>query len=448
MRASALRESQLLLGLGLPIILTQVAQASLGFIDTLVAGRYSTLDLAAVALGNSIWMPLFLAVNGIIMATTPLVAHAIGAKNAGEVPTVFRQGLWISAFLGLLGLVLLRNADGILALMSVEATLADKTMEYLKAVAWGFPAMGLYQLLRCYFEGLGRTRPAMYIAFLAVAANAPLNYLLVFGKLGFPELGAAGCGIATALVMWMMLFIGLYLQRHRSTLRLPHTDNLKLIDLSALIVFLKLGIPIGFSILIEASMFSIIALILAPLGTFVVAAQQITITVTGLIFMIPLSLAMAFTIRVGQLLGAGEYAHARFASKVGFGMTGLIAVVTSVLLWSFAQQIAMAFSTEAEVIKLAASLLTIAALFEISDAMQVTAAGILRGYKDTSIPLLIVFVAYWGVGLPLGYILGMTDWITAPMGAAGFWYALVIGLTVSALFLTVRLVSVIRHVGH
>lgn len=434
-------ESRQLLMLGAPIIITQLAQASIGFVDTLVAGQYATLDLAAVALGFSIWSPLFLTCIGIIMATTPLVAHASGAVEPDKIVTTFRQGLWVALLCSGASIGLLYQADSVLTYLQVDAPLAAKTMNYLHAIAWGFPGILFYQLLRSYFEGLGKTRPAMLIALLALLANIPLNYLLVFGYWGFPELGAVGCGLASALVMWMMLACGLFMLHRCSGLQLPQRPA-RWIDLIALGQFLKLGVPMGIAILIESSMFSVIALLLAPLGTQVVAGHQITITVTGLIFMIPLSLSMACTIRVGQQLGRNAVQGARRSAASAVTLTALIAVLTSIGMWHFAGTIAQLFSDEPAVILLATRLLMIAALFEISDAMQVTAAGALRGYKDTAIPLLFVCTAYWLIGLPLGYTLAMTDYLIPATGAAGFWYGLIVGLTIAALMLAGRLIKV------
>lgn len=438
-------EVKALLALGFPIMLTQIAQASMGFVDTLIAGQYNTLDLAAVALGSSIWLPIYLAATGILMATTPLVAFASGSNITHGVLSIFRQGIWVAITLGIISVFILNSTTWILDFMGVETSLAAKTQEYLQAISWGFPALLIYQLLRSYFEGLGKTRPAMRIAFLALFLNIPLNYLFVFGKLSFPELGAAGCGWASALVMWVMLACGLAAIKRNPQLQLPNETNPRWLDTHELLNYLKLGIPMGFAILIETSMFSVIALLLAPLGTLVVSAHQITMTFSGLIFMIPLSIAMACTIRIGQLSGANEPKNAWFSAKTAILVTTSIAAFTSITIWFLATKIAQIFTSEPYLIELAASLLLIAALFEISDALQVTAAGALRGYKDTSIPLLIVFIAYWVIGLPLGYILGLTDLLLPAMGAAGFWYGLVIGLSVSAALLIVRLKRVAQH---
>jgi MATE family multidrug resistance protein len=212
-----------------------------------------------------------------------------------------------------------------------------------------------------------------------------------------------------------------------------------------ILTFLRLGLPIGFALLIEVSMFCVLALLLAPLGETVIAANQITISYTGMIFMVPLSIAMALTIRVGQLVGAGQGDAARHAVITGVMITLTIALVSSSLSLLLAESIVGLYTDREAIIGLAATLISIAAVFQFSDALQVSAAGALRGYKDTAVPLLMVFIAYWLIGLPVGYVLGFTQWLTAPQGAAGLWYGLLIGLSVGAVLLTTRLVRIARH---
>lgn len=437
------QELRYLLALGMPIMLTQLAQSSMGFVDTLIAGQHSTHALAAVALGSSIWLPLYLTAAGVLMATTPLVAYAQGEDRSLRLRSTVFHGLLVALVLGIACVAFLYHSRWILDWMGVEDALASSTVDYLRAIAWGFPPLMFYQLLRSYFEGLGKTRPAMYIAIIGLLANIPLNYILVFGKLGLPALGAAGCGWASALVMLLMLICGGIFIRYNPQLKLPSDGHTRVRwSLQALADYLRLGLPIGFSILIESSMFSVIALLLAPLGTLVVASHQITMTFTGLLFMIPLSLSMACTIRTGQLAGAGLYPQAWLSVRTALLLTSAIAVTVSLIIWGLAAEIAGLFTQDLQLIEMACALLLIAALFEVSDAIQVTAAGALRGYKDTQIPLFIVFIAYWVIGLPLGYVLGLTDLLMPAMGAAGFWYGLVIGLTVSAIFLLARLTRV------
>ncbi|MBY4677824.1 MATE family efflux transporter [Marinobacterium sp. CAU 1594] len=427
-------------------MIAQLAYAAMGFVDTLMAGQVGAQDLAAVALGSSLWLPLFLALQGILMATTPLVAHQVGADQTRASVHTLHQGSWIALALGALAWLLLNNCAPVLQLMQVEPALAAKTNDYLKAIAWGFPAILLYQVIRSYSEGFGQTRPIMKIAVLGLLCNIPLNYVLIYGKLGLPAMGGVGCGWATALVMWIMLACGtLYLKRSTLFQPLSPFGRLRRPDPAALWPFLKLGIPIGSALLMESSMFSVIALLLASQGETAIASHQITLSFTGMTFMVPLSISMAITIRVGQLLGRNDRAGARFAAFTGLQLTLLCALCSSSLMLGLPEFIAGWYTSEAQLIELAAGLLGIAALFQFSDAIQVACAGALRGYKDTFVPLTLVFVAYWVIGLPTGYLLGLTDLLRPAMGPAGFWIALVIGLSAGAILLLCRLLIITRR---
>lgn len=442
------KEIRTLLLLGWPIMVAQLAQSAIGFIDTLMAARAGANDLAAIALGSSLWLPLFLALGGILMATTPLVAHLIGRGRELRSRQTLQQAVWIALALSLLGVIALRNPGPVLQLLQLDPRLEQTTRDYLDAISWGFPAFLLYQVVRSYSEGFGKTHPVMRIAVLGMLCNIPLNYVLIFGKLGLPELGGVGCGYASAAVMWIMLLTGIaYL------LKSPRFRPLRLFEhwqppqISVILTFLRLGLPIGFALLIEVSMFCVLALILAPLGETVIAANQITISYTGLIFMVPLSIAMALTIRVGQLAGAGQHEAARQAVITGIMITLTIALASSTISLLLAESIVRLYTERDAIISLAATLISIAAIFQFSDALQVSAAGALRGYKDTAVPLLMVFVAYWLVGLPTGYVLGFTHWVVKPQGAAGLWYGLLIGLSAGAVLLTTRLFRIARHAG-
>lgn len=412
----------------------------MGFVDTLMSGRYDSTDLAAVSLGSGIWLPIFLAFQGILIATTPIVAHLVGSGKASTSKAALHQGAFIAVVLTVIAMYLMNNCMPLLRFMGVEQNLAVITDQYLKAISWGFPALLFYQLMRSYIEGFGKTKPAMVISIFGLLCNIPLNYLLIYGKFGLPELGGVGCGWATAIVMWIMLFTALaYVLKAQTFESLNLFSDWKLPSAHELFSFLKLGVPIGLSLLIEVSMFSVIALLLADLGEVMIASHQITLSFTGLVFMLPLSIAMALTIRVGHRLGAGSPQAARFSAKTGLLITLCLAVISSSLMGLFAQDIVLLYTEDERIITIAASLIVIAAMFQFSDAIQVTSAGALRGYKDTALPLLLVFISYWVIGLPIGYILAKTDLLIPAMGPKGFWIGLLIGLTIGAILLLSRL---------
>ncbi|HBX54891.1 MATE family efflux transporter [Pseudomonas sp. UBA2684] len=433
-------ELRTLLILATPIIIAQLAYTAMGFVDTVMAGRVSPHDLAAVALGNSIWVPVFLLMTGILLATTPKVAQRFGAGEQASIGPLVRQALWLALGVGCSAAVILWNAEFVLHLMKVEPSLIEPAMGYLRAVACGFPAVALYHVLRCFSDGLGRTRPSMVLGLCGLLLNIPLNYIFIYGKLGVPAMGGVGCGWATALVMGFMLLGMLwwvkwapYYQPSQlfSRFELPQWAVIK--RLSAV------GLPIGIAVFAESSIFAVIALLIGGLGATVVAGHQIALNFSSLVFMIPYSLGMAATVRVGQMLGRGDPRQARFAAGVSMATALVYACLSASLMLLLREQIAQIYTADPTVIALAATLIVYSALFQFSDAIQVTAAGALRGYQDTRVTMLLTLFAYWGIGLPVGYALGLSDWLGEPSGPSGLWQGLVVGLTCAAIMLAIRL---------
>ncbi|MBB3103639.1 MATE family efflux transporter [Azomonas macrocytogenes] len=441
MNAGRLRsELRALIALATPIMIAQLAGTAMGFADTLMAGQVGAKDLAAVALGNSLWLPVFLLMNGTLLATTLSVARYFGKNHSERIGPLVRQAAWLGIVIGSLCTALLWNAQPILHLMQIEDSLSALTIAYLRALACGFPAMALYQVLRCLSDGLGHSRPGMVTGICGLLLNIPLNYCLIHGKLGLPAMGAVGCGWATAWAMLFMLGGMLFWVRYADYYRpcrlfqrfdwpsWPHLGRL-----------LSIGLPIGVAILAEVSVFSVIALLVAGLGEAPVAGHQVTLSVTSVVFMIPLSLGMAVTVRVGQALGRQAPGDALFIAKVGMGTALCYAGVSASCIALLSERIASLYTSDPQIIAVASGLLLLAALFQFSDGLQITAAGALRGYQDTRMIMLLTLIAYWGIGLPIGAILGLTDWFGPASGPYGLWQGLIVGLSCAALLLGMRL---------
>lgn len=445
--SKAIRKELLsLILLALPIATGQIAQTANGFVDTLMAGAVSPTDLAAVAIGSSIWVPVFLFMTGILIATTPTVAQLYGAKELSEIPPTVRQSLWLSLFIGILGMIAVRYAYLLLPLMDVDPALYPLTQGYLEGVSWGMPPVALYIVLRSFSEGMSHTKPMMLTSIMGLMINIPTNYILIFGKLGFPAMGGVGCGWSTAFVMWMMLIaMAIYVHKGKPFQLTPLFAKLEPPQVIPQLNILKVGLPIGFTIFFEVSIFSIIALLIGSLGADVVAGHQIAFNFASLTFMLPLSLAMALTIRVGQGIGSNNIHNTRFTCLVGIALTVMIAIGLSCFMTFGNHWIASIYTNDEQVRELAATLLLFAAVFQISDGLQAASSGALRGFKDTKIPMYFTLIAYWGMGLPLGYLLGMTDWFTSAMGAKGFWIGLVVGLTTAAVLLNSRLFYIFKN---
>ncbi len=428
------------LRLALPILGGQLAQTANGFVDTMMAGRVGAEDLAAVAVGASIWVPLFLFMTGVLMSATPILSRHLGGEAYHRVNPLAQQGLWLALGLGLFSAVVLRSMAPVLGLMDVDPAIRPLVAGYLDALSWGMPGAAVLLALRSYTEAMNHTRPVLWISIIGLAINIPANYVLIYGKLGFPAMGGVGCGWATSLVMWCMaLMMGAYIRRHpvyqpaRLSLRQRH------LELASLGYMLRLGLPVGLSIFFEVSIFAVIALLISRLGPEIVAGHQIALNFTSLIFMIPLSFALAATVRVGHARGRHDGPGLSRAVRCSLAMTGGIGVFAGLALIVSRPWIPHIYTDNPEVIALAAHLLLFAGIYQVSDALQVCANGCLRGFEDTAWPMLMTLVAYWGVGLPVGYILGLTDlWVPA-MGPAGFWIGLVSGLTAAAVLLGVRL---------
>jgi MATE family multidrug resistance protein len=275
----------------------------------------------------------------------------------------------------------------------------------------------------------------MFTAIVGLASNVIGCYVFMYGKLGFPALGAVGTGVSNALVMWIMFVVMLrYVRRHRVYRPLGLFSHFDWPRPRVLREILTLGLPIGGAVLSEGALFVAAAFIMGTMGTTVVAAHQIALNYAALMFMIPLSLHSATTIHVGHALGRGDFARGRFAGFAGIAMCGGFMACSALVILFFGPEIAALYTEDPAVRTLAAGLLLMAAIFQISDGLQVGGAGALRGFKDARVPMLLNLLAYWGVGFPLAYGLG----VVADLGPKSVWVGLIAGLTVCALLLNVR----------
>ena len=434
-------EAKALLQLTLPIFIAQLSYTSMGFVDAIMAGHFSKHDLAAIALGNSIWIPIYLLMTGIILATTPKVATLFGARKDKDIGPLVRQSLWMSLFVVLIVIALLLNAHHLLIFMGATEDTATITMKFLHGIAFGMPAIAFYQVFRCLSDGIGRPKPSMVLGIIGLILNIPVNYIFVFGKLGLPAMGGAGCGIASASVMWFMCFGFLWWVSHGSVYKgCEIFKRFDLPDRKAIFSLLSLGIPIGVAVFTEASIFSIIALLIARLGDDIVAGHMIALNFSSIVFMVPLSISIAVTVRVGQAMGRKDAIGARFAAHIGVLVAFILAALSTVLILIFREQIAGLYTKDKTVLILASYLVIFAALYQLPDAVQVTCAGALRGYQDTPIIMLITLISYWIIAMPIGYTLGLTDYWGNAQGPAGFWISLIIGLAFASVMLGWRFI--------
>ncbi|MEQ9947850.1 MATE family efflux transporter [Pectobacterium aroidearum] len=436
-----LTEARKLSALAVPVIIAQVSQTSMGVVDTIMAGAYSATDMAAVAVGTSIWLPAILFGHGLLLALTPVVAQLNGSGRRDRISHQVRQSFFLAAIISVFTMLALYQGEYAINLMSDDSPeLAAKAIGYLHALLWGVPGYLFYQVLRCQCEGLSKTYPSMMIGFIGLLINIPINYIFIHGKFGMPELGGVGCGVATASVYWIMMLLMMFYTRHTSWLRdiRRHRPTFRL-DGAVLKRLFGLGLPIALALLFEVTLFAVVALLVLPLGVVDVAGHQIALNFSSLMFVLPLSVGVATTIRVGHRLGEGSVENARIAAHTGIMAGVALASCTAIFTTLLREPIALLYNQDPLVVAMASQLMLLAAVYQISDAVQAIGSGVLRGYKDTRSIFYITFTAYWVLGLPSGYLLALTDIIVPRMGPAGFWCGFIIGLTAAAVMMVTRI---------
>jgi multidrug resistance protein, MATE family len=434
-RHRAKAEVSILLKIGFPVILAQLLQMSMSFVDTVMAGRLSPEDLAAVAVGSSMLMPFVVLCLGCMMAVTPIVAQNVGGREFSKIGKNARQVLWLSLILAIPSFFILRNLDGAFVLIGVTDEIIPIASGYLKAISWGIIPAYAYGALRYFNEGLSVTRPAMFVALIGTLVNIPANYILMFGKLGFPQLGAVGTGYASAIVFTVM-FIGMFLFtfNYKAYNRFGIFSRFRLPEKKYLGELLRVGVPIGISSSMEVTMFAAVSLLVSTISTLAIAGHQIAINFAAMMFMIPFGLSVAISARVGNSIGKKRPAEARFRGYVGVAVSCIIMACTAALMFLFPRTIASIYTDDAAVIEMAVQLIFMAAIFQLSDGLQVSGFGALRGLKDTKIPMYVNLIAYWIIGIPFAYYMGFV----AGFGAPGLWMGLIAGLTIAGILHNIR----------
>jgi multidrug resistance protein, MATE family len=423
--------------LAAPLVCGHLSTGLIGFVDSVIAGHHGTRTLAAVSVGTALfWLPMMVPM-GTLMALPPSVSQLDGAGRRGEIAPLFRQALWLSVMLGVLLFAFLTFATHALAPMGIAPEIRPGAIAFLHGIRWGIPALTLYLCMRYLSDGLHWTLPTMLFGFGGLLVLVPLGYVLTYGALGFPSLGAGGLGLASAAMMWAQaLGFVVYLWRARRFADLQLFARFEPPRWDVLRGLLRTGLPIGVTVLMEGGLFITTALLIGRLGGVPAAAHQIAINVASLCFMIPFGLAEATTVRVGHASGRGDRPALRRAAFAGFVLMFATQLLSGVLLLSGNHALAGLYTRDAAVATLAATLLLYAAAFQFPDGVQVLSAGALRGLKDTRAPMWLAALAYWGIGMPLGATLGLgLGGFTQPWGPQGMWIGLIVGLTAAAVLL-------------
>ncbi|MGG0716877.1 MATE family efflux transporter [Robertmurraya massiliosenegalensis] len=433
-------KSKQLLHILIPILITQFGMFSMNFFDTMMSGRFSPNDLAGVAIGSSIWVAVFSGLSGILLAVTPIVSHLIGGKKENEVSYNVIQAIYLSLLIGLAviisGVILL---DPLLNVMSLESEVRRIATDYLTALSFGILPLFVYNVLRSFIDALGKTRVSMLITLSALPINVFFNYVLIFGKLGLPKLGGVGAGYASTITYWIIMGIALFVtakQQPFSSFRL--FKSFHRLSFEKWKEILIIGVPIGFSIFFETSIFSAVTLLMSVFDTITIASYQAAVNFASFLYMVPLSISMALTILVGFEVGAGRLKDAKVYSWLGVSMGVMMAILCGLILLIFRFEIASLYTTDARVLELTAHFLLFALFFQLSDAIQAPIQGALRGYKDVNMTLMMSFISYWVIGLPVGYSLATFT----SLGPIGYWIGLISGLAIGALTLSMRLIYI------
>ena len=426
--------------LGIPMVVTQLFIMGMGFVDTVMAGRYSAQALAGVALGGNVLWPVFMFMSGLTMALTPIVAQLRGAHKVNRIGEKVRQGLWIALACGVAMTSIMLLSKPFYHWLDAGPAVTQIALGYLYACSAGLiPAM-LYITLRFTAEGLGHTKPPMLIAGAALLVNIPVNYMFIYGKFGAPELGGVGCGVATAVVFWFEFFAIVIITRMDFFKRTGFWIRFSLPNFRVLREILVVGLPIGASSFVGMMIFSLLGFLIARIGVNELAAHSIAGNLNWMTYVIPMAMGNAITIRVGFAIGALDELAIRRTLQTSMVVILVYAVLVTLMLIFFRHSLVSLYTIDEPVLKIATTLMLFVAFYQIFDDLLAAFNGALRGFKDTFVPMVMSLFSYWFVSLPLGYVLaeGLMFGIR-PLGVYGYWSALTFGLFLTGFCVGLRL---------
>ncbi|TFV88983.1 MATE family efflux transporter [Oxalobacteraceae bacterium OM1] len=420
------RSSLRIAALAWPILVGQLAVIANGVIDTAMTSRFSATDLAALALGASVYISVFVGLNGVLQALGPVVGHLYGAGRLKDVGKELKQGAWLAVAMTVVGSLGLCFPQPLLSLAHASPELAEKSTLYLRTLALALPATLGFRIYGALNTAIGRPKMLMVLQVGGPLLKLPLNALFIFGGFGLPALGGPGCALATATIAWLTFLVAIVVLRFDASYRQFGIFGTGFVrpQWTALRELLKLGIPMGLSYLIEVTAFAFMALFIARLGANAVAGHQIIANFATVLYMLPLSIASATGTLVAQALGATDAKQARHIAAAGIRMAAIVSVTIGCIVWLARDLIVRAYTPNEAIIASALPLFVFIAFYQLFDSVQVTTAFVLRAYKVAVIPTVIYAVALWGVGLGGGYLLGLDPYGISPdalKGAAGFW---------------------------
>ncbi|NYS32642.1 MATE family efflux transporter [Streptococcus danieliae] len=423
----------------LPILVYQMANFSASFVDTMMTGQYGTLDLAGVAMATSIWHPLFTLVTGIISALVPIIGHHLGQGQKDKVVRDVWQFIYLSLILAILFFIIIGFAAPLLLEnLGLQAEVLKVGKDYLHFMLLGILPLLLFSVFRSFFDALGLTKLSMYLMLLLLPFNAFFNYLLIYGIGPLPELGGAGAGLGTSLAYWALLVVVVGVMLWHPQIKSYGVLQPQGLYLPAFKEGWLLGLPIGGAVFVESALFATVGFFMARFSSEVIASHQAAMNFSSLMYGFPLSISMTMAIIISYERGGKRQSDVLAYSRIGRLIAILFAGVTLTFLYVFRDQVAALYGKDPEFIRLSSNFLVYALFFQFADALVSPVQGILRGYKDTSYPFVIGLISYWGIALPLGYLLDSGF----QLGPDAYWIGLNIGLWACAFLLPWRMASV------
>jgi MATE family multidrug resistance protein len=444
------RDVRKIAALAWPVLIGQLAVIAFGVIDTAMVGRFSATDLAALGLGSSVYISVYIGLTGILVALQPIAGQLFGAGRESEIGEETRQALWLTAALMVIGFVLLYFPEPLLSLAKAPPALHERTVQYLRILSFGLPASLAFRVYSSLTNAVGKPRLVMFLQVGGLVLKFPLNNWFIFGGFGVPALGGPGCALASTLINWVLAAVGMTVLVKFDFFRpFGIFSRFSWPAWKRQVALLRLGIPMGLSYLIEVTSYTFMALFISRFGTTTLAGHQIAGNLGAVLYMTPLAIGIASSTLVSRALGAQRFDDAASISRHGIGMACVLALVYGVILLAARPHVIAAYTPDANVIAAAMPLVLIIFFYHLCDALQITTAFILRAYKVTLVPTVIYAIALWGIGLGGGYLLGFDVGGAVPVplqGARGFWIAnsLSLGVAGVGLFLYWRRVSM-RH---
>lgn len=426
----------LFLKIFLPILIYQFANFSASFIDTMMTGQYRTLDLAGVSIATSLWNPFFSFLTGIVSAMVPIIGHHLGKGERDKIRLEFHQFIYLAMMLAVgLWLIVATLARPALSLLRLDAEVEAIAISYLNYISIGILPLLLFSVCRSFFDALGMTRLSMYLMLLLVPFNSVFNYVLIYGKMGLPALGGAGAGLGTALAYWAVLVVIVLVMLKNKEIASYQVWKWNPLKWPLMKEGLALGLPIGLQIFAEVAIFAVVGLYMSKFSAQVIAAHQSAMNFATLLYAFPVSISMALPIVISYEHGANRSQDARQYARIGRLTALAFAGVTLTFLYFNRQMVAGLYGQDPDFIQLTADFLVFALFFQLADAFTAPIQGILRGYKDTTMPFILGLVSYWSLTFPIAFLLENTT----QLGPRSYWIGLIVGIFVCGITLLVRL---------